>query len=75
MEKQQESEPGAKAGLFEGADVIASYSCADAIADGILVDVSEMARECGMLHLAAVTERVWSEVIEPSESARKEGQS
>jgi len=60
---------------FEGAEVIFQYTRKQAIEDGVLVDVSEIAREAGIPRPMAVTERVWSEVITPSERAEQEGQS
>ena len=67
--EDQESNP------FEDAEVIFQYTRKQAIEDGVLVDVSEMAREAGIRYPVAVTARVWSEVIVPSDQARKEGQS
>src|SRR5262245_38473202 len=34
--------------MFEGADLIHRYSRADALRDGVLIDVSETAREAGI---------------------------
>ena len=61
--------------MFEDADVIFSYTRAQAIADGVLVDVTEMARECGFRYPVALTARVWAEVVVPPEKARVAGQS
>ncbi len=54
---------------------IYSYSRKQAIADGVLVDVSIMAQEAGIKYPAAVTRRVWDELVVPDEDSRKEGQS
>ena len=43
--------------------VIFSYTRAQAIADGVLVDVSEMASEAGIKHPTAVTAAVWGEFV------------
>jgi len=43
--------------------VISSYSRAQAIADGLLVDVSEMAQEAGIKHPMAVTAAVWAQYV------------
>jgi len=43
--------------------VIFSYTRAEAIADGVLVDVSEMAQEAGIKHPTALTAAVWSEYV------------
>jgi hypothetical protein len=48
-------------------DIIFSYTRADAIADGILVDVSELAREAGFRIPVAVTRVLWGQCIEVSE--------
>jgi type I site-specific restriction endonuclease len=54
---------------------IYSYSREQAIADGVLVDVSIMAREAGITYPTAMTRRVWDELVVPDEGSRKEGQS
>ena len=54
---------------------IYSYSRKQAIADGVLVDVSIMAAEAGIKYPTAVTSRVWDELVVPDEDSRKEGQS
>ena len=64
-----------KKGFFSDAEIIASYSRAQAIEDGVLVDVSQTAQECGFRHPVAVTVRVWAEVVQPDEKAGLEGQS
>lgn len=43
------------AGLFDDADVISTYSRAQAIEDGALVDVSTLAREAGFKVPVAIT--------------------
>ena len=60
---------------FEDAEVIVRYTRAQAIEDGVLVDVSQASKEAGLIFPVAVTRRIWAEVITPSEGARKEGQS
>ena len=55
---------------------ISSYTRADALADGMLVDVSEMAREAGFVFPVAVTRSVWHECIDwPEGSEQGFGQS
>jgi len=61
--------------MFEEADVIFSYTRAQAIEDGVLVDVTETARECGFKYPVALTARAWAEVVVPPEKARTAGQS
>ena len=52
-------------------EMIFGYSRKQAIEDGVLVDVSEMAREAGFTIPVAITEKVWHEYIVNEE----EGQS
>lgn len=63
-----------KENSWEGVEVIHSYTRHEALEDGVLVDVSEFAREAGFKWPVAVTRAVW-EILEPSEDLRKEGQS
>ncbi len=45
-------------------DVIYSYTRAQALEDGYLVDVSEMAREAGLKVNTALTRAVWDDCVE-----------
>lgn len=45
-------------------EVISRYSRADAIADGVLVDVTPRAREAGIRYPVAMTSTVWNEYVE-----------
>jgi hypothetical protein len=45
--------------MFNADDLIYSYSRQQAIADGVLVDVSETAREAGFRFPVALTRAVW----------------
>lgn len=49
---------------FENAEVIYSYTRAQALDDGVLVDVSSVAKELGIKHPVAVTTGVWNECVE-----------
>jgi len=51
------------ADLFGEAEVIHCYSRADAIADGILIDVTETAREAGFTVPVALTQEAWSDCV------------
>jgi len=44
--------------------VISSYTRTEAIADGVLVDVSDRAREAGINFPTAVTSTVWARCVE-----------
>ena len=48
---------------FTGAAIISSYTRAEAIEDGVLVYVSEWAKEVGLKWPTVVTRRVWDECI------------
>ena len=64
-----------KEGLFTADDIISTYTREQAIDDGVLVDVSEVAREAGIKYPVAVTQAVWSEVVEPDDKAKEHGES
>ena len=49
-------------GFWDDAEVISVYTRAQAIEDGTLVDVSEMAREAGFVIPVAVTQAVWADI-------------
>ena len=55
-------------------DPISTYTRAEAIADGVLVDVSETAAEAGITFPVAITRRLWETWIEPSEFLQRQGQ-
>ena len=55
-------------------DPISTYTRAQAIEDGVLVDVSETATEAGITFPVAITQGLWTEWIEPSEFLRRQGQ-
>jgi hypothetical protein len=44
-------------------DVIYAYTRAQAIDDGVLVDVTETAREAGIKHPTALTQAVWADYV------------
>lgn len=57
-------------------EVIHSYSRAQAIDDGVLVDVSTVAREAGFRVPVAITRTAWIAYVEvPTEKLKGEGQS
>jgi hypothetical protein len=49
--------------MFENADLTYRYSRADAIADGVLIDVSTVAREAGITYPVALTSAVWARCV------------
>ena len=56
-------------------NVIYSYSRAQAIADGVLVDVSEQAKEIGFRIPTVVTATLYQGYVEPPAGLEGEGQS
>jgi hypothetical protein len=49
--------------MFEDADLIHRYTRADAIRDGVLIDVSETAKEAGIRYPVALTAAVWASCV------------
>jgi hypothetical protein len=49
--------------MFEQADIIHAYSRADAIADGVLIDVSPVAKEAGITFPVALTAASWAKCV------------
>ena len=49
--------------MFEEADLIHRYSRADALRDGVLIDVSETAKEAGIRWPVALTAAVWAKCV------------
>ena len=62
------------ADLWEESDLISTYTRAQALADGVLVDITPWAREAGFTIPVAVTAAVWA-ILEPSVALRQLGQS
>lgn len=65
-EKSHETSPSAtdEVGFWDDADIISSYSRANAIEDGELVDVSATAKEAGFKFPVALTRAVWDQYVE-----------
>jgi hypothetical protein len=49
--------------MFEDADLVHRYTRADAIRDGVLVDVSAAAREAGIRYPVVLTRAVWERCL------------
>ncbi len=60
--------------MFNEADVIFAYTRAQAIEDGLLVDVTATAKEAGFKAPVALTRRLWEEIVVPDPRARELGQ-
>ena len=54
--------------MLEAADLISTYSRAQALADGVLVDVSAAARLIGFLYPVAVTAGLYAEITAGTET-------
>ena len=57
--------------LFQDAFVVSVYTRSQAIEDGVLVDVTETAREAGFKYPVAVTRAVWLDCVEWTEETAK----
>ncbi len=60
--------------LWDDVEVIHTYTRQQAIEDGVLIDVTDTAKEAGIKFPVAVTRDVW-ELIEPTETLKQQGQS
>jgi hypothetical protein len=49
--------------MFENADLVHTYTRADALRDGVLIDVSATAREAGIRWPVALTAAVWERCV------------
>ena len=49
--------------MFEEADLIYRYTRAQAVADGVLIDVSAVAREAGIAYPVALTRAAWERCV------------
>ena len=54
-------------GFWDEAEVIDAYTRAQALEDGVLVDVSEMAKEAGIKFPVALTATVYGQYVEVPE--------
>jgi hypothetical protein len=55
-------------------EIIYAYTREQALADGVLIDVSKMAKEAGISFPTAVTSAVWHEFIVPNQAMVEFGQ-
>jgi hypothetical protein len=56
--------------MLENEAIISIYTRAQAIEDGVLIDVSETAREAGLRFPVAITTTAWQAFIVPDDTAR-----
>jgi hypothetical protein len=57
-------------GFWDDAEVISSYTRAQALEDGVLVDVSAIAKQAGIKFPVAMTSTVWGEYVEVPEGVK-----
>ena len=50
-------------GFWDDAEIISSYTRAQAIEDGVLVDVSETAKDAGFVYPVAMTAAAWADCV------------
>lgn len=64
-DKQPSQKPpeGPGPSIWDDADYIHIYSRADAIRDGILIDVTDLAREAGFTVAVALTQEAWTDCV------------
>ena len=68
--------PGRAKGIMLAAGVIYSYTRADAIRDGVLIELPDaIVREAGIVFPVAVTDNLWGTYIEPDYLDKLPGQS
>jgi hypothetical protein len=60
----------AKDDPFAGAEVLYAYTRKDALADGVQIDVSEMAREAGLKFPVYLTRAVWENYVRVPDGVR-----
>ena len=56
--------------LFDDKNIIFTYSRAEAIKDGVLIDVTKTASEQGIKCLVAVTKTLWNKYIVPEDPSK-----
>ena len=56
-------------------EVVYAYTRAQAIEDGVLIEVSEMAKEVGIKYPVALTRTLWDAYIIPDKESESSGQS
>ena len=61
--------------MFDSSDLIHSYTRAQAIEDGVLVDVSDVAKEAGFKLPVAITRAAWARYVEVPAGLEMRGQS
>lgn len=63
-----------EASPFEGVTVVSVYTKAQAIEDGLFVDVTQVAKEAGFKFHTVVTQNVWERCVRVPEGLQGQGQ-
>jgi len=66
---------GELSAVFQESDLICTYSRAQALEDGFLIDPGEIAKEAGIKYPVAITSGLWHGYIVPDEKSESAGQS
>jgi Family of unknown function (DUF6573) len=61
--------------MFESSDIISTYTREEALNDGVLIDLSEKAKESGFKVPFAVTDTLFNTYLNPSKELQEYGQS
>ena len=69
-EMNSQAQPAEK-GFWDDAEIIYAYTRAQAIEDGVLVDVSKTAKEAGFVYPVAITSAAWADCVEWSDDDTK----
>ena len=74
MSEEDDDIPPAVAGEGDEPEIISTYTRAEALADGTLIDVTEQVTEAGVRIPTAVTRAVWNEYVKLTPTAEKKGE-
>jgi uncharacterized protein DUF6573 len=61
--------------MFDKSDIVFTYTRKEAIDDGVLIDITDQAKESGFKIPVAVTDTLYNKYLNPSEELEKCGQS
>jgi hypothetical protein len=74
MSEEDTDIPPVLAGGDEDIEVISTYTRAEALGYGVLIDVTARAKEAGVQIPTAVTHSVWNDYVELTPTAEKKGE-
>jgi hypothetical protein len=73
MSGQDDNDPSVATDEDDEPATISTYTRAEALVDGVLIDVSQQAKEAGIQIPTAVTRAVWNDYVELTPAAIKAG--